>query len=94
MSYCITSNGYKPGYIVERNFIDNYRAKDYIAPLYYLFGKRLPGSNLTFDNIAAATRYIDTSNLIPNTWYIVEYDSCMNALINNVYNSNGEQIKG
>jgi hypothetical protein len=85
MGYVITSNGAKPGYIVERSYM-GYKARDYIAPLYYVYGGRLSCSGaLTFDTIQAARNYLNGHNgLIPDTWKICEYDPCSNNITREV----------
>lgn len=86
MGYVITSNGCKPGYILERSYIGDYKARDYIAPLYPVFGGRLSCSGaLIFETIQAARDYLTGHNgVIPDTWKICKYDSCMNTITEEV----------
>jgi hypothetical protein len=86
MSYVLTSNGAKAGYILERSYMGKFMAKDYIAPLRPVYGGRLPCSYaLTFETVEAAQNYLNAHNgIIPDTWKICEIDPCMNAIIREV----------
>lgn len=86
MGYVLTSNGAAPGYYVARSYIGDYKARDYIAPVYREFDKRLSCSQaLVFETMKKAREYLNGYfGLIPNTWIICEYDSCMNCITREV----------
>lgn len=87
MGYIITSDGYAPGYCLARSYIEDFKARDYIAPLSRVFGGRIvPSQPLVFDTVEQAKTYLNFhEGLIPDDWKITKYNACMNAIENEVY---------
>ena len=82
MCYIIASTENKGGYYVARRFIDRFTCTDFIAPFWREYDGRLTVSQaLTFDTVERAQAYLQGHyGLIPDTWFIREYDPCMNCV--------------
>lgn len=82
MCYIIASTENKGGYYVARRFIDRFTCTDFIAPFWREYDGRLTASQaLTFDTVERAQAYLQGHyGLIPDTWFIREYDPCMNCV--------------
>lgn len=76
----------KQSYYVARNYMDNYRCTDYIAPVSRdYFGKKGASSALMFQSPEEAKEFINHSGrLIPNDWIVSKYDTCANKILEEV----------
>lgn len=87
MSYVITSNGYGTGHVVSRAYIGKHKALDFCSPVSIAYdGRIVPSSPLTFESVDRARSYIKGNGvLVSNTWKIVAYNPCLNALEREVF---------
>ena len=81
--YVITTEGYAIGYNVAREYMGNFRARDYIAPVQRVYGDRLvPTNPLCFETIERAKKYMDKN--LYSVGKICEYNPNMNCLVKEV----------
>lgn len=81
MSYIIKHK--EKGYAIARDYVGDYRARDYITPLHGEYDGRITAVGaIIFDTIEKAQTYLDGNKWInSDEWQTIKYDACLNTII-------------